>query len=173
MISELQLYLLKTEDISFLSFKDGTFMHTLKQSTTSISFKISFIEVVPIIISFLSALGGFFLIKTKRVCKIGFENLGPIWINSINLSISSKTIRDNGDLYASSNVLTIELILANSEYPTNFSGDITFTKGNKLSRANFAAMAVFPQPFLPSSKILSNGVLAEFLISETKSLQFW
>lgn len=84
--------------MSFWSFKDGIFILTLKQSTISISFNIFFIDVVPIIISFLLELGGFFLISTKRVYKIGFENLGPICINSINLSISSTIIKDSGDL---------------------------------------------------------------------------
>ena len=64
--------------ISFFNFSPGTFKQTLKQFTTSISVIIIFSDDVPIIISFLSGLGGFFLIRTRRAYKKVFENLGPI-----------------------------------------------------------------------------------------------
>lgn len=85
----------------------GTATVVLKQLITSNYSKMSFIEVVPMINNFLSALGGFFLIKTKRAYKTRLENLGPICTNSKSLSTSSRTISDKGDLYASSNTLLI------------------------------------------------------------------
>ena len=51
--------------------------------------------VVPIIISFLFKVGGVFLIKTSKAYKTGFEKRGPICINSINLSMSSRIISDS------------------------------------------------------------------------------
>jgi len=40
--------------------------------------------------------------------------------------------------------------------PTKFSGDINFTNGKSLSKANFAAKAVFPLPYYPSNKSVSS-----------------
>lgn len=54
--------------------------------------------VVPIIINFLFNDGGVFLINTKRACRTGLEKRGPIWMNSISLSISSKIINESVDL---------------------------------------------------------------------------
>ena len=51
--------------------------------------------VVPIIINFLFRVGGVFLIKTSKAYKTGFEKRGPICINSINLSMSSRIISDS------------------------------------------------------------------------------
>jgi len=79
----------------------------------------------------------------------------------MSLSISSSTIRESGDLYASSKIFTIAEILACSEYPTKFSGEIILTKGKPLSIANLAASAVLPQPFLPSRSTVRRGVLSE------------
>jgi len=41
--------------------------------------------------------GGFLFNRTKIVCKITLENLGPIGTNSRSLSISSNTMNDKGD----------------------------------------------------------------------------
>lgn len=49
---------------------------------------------------------------------------GPACTNSISLSILSITIRDDFDLYASSNTLLMPFALPWDDTPTNFSGEI-------------------------------------------------
>ena len=83
--------------MSLASCTDGTLQDTLKQSTRAKSWSIHFMEVVPMIISFLSS-GGCFLTRTKSVCNKRFENRGPTSMYSIRRSMSSKMIRDKEDL---------------------------------------------------------------------------
>ena len=66
--------------------------------------------------------------------------------------MSSSTMRESGDLYASSKILAIAYTLAKSVYPTKFSGETILTKGKPLSIAILAAKAVFPEPFSPSRR---------------------
>ena len=94
----LQLKLLTMVVTSELEDTLGTCKVVLKQSTTSRSFKVSFIEVVPMISSFRFSLGGFFSRSTIKAYKIGFENRGPMCTNLINRSISSRIISDRLDL---------------------------------------------------------------------------
>ena len=81
--------------------------------------------------------------------------------NSSSLSTSSSTIRERGDLYASSKILAMACTLAKSVKPTKFSGEIIFTKGNPLSIAILAAKAVLPEPFSPSRISDSKGLALE------------
>lgn len=64
-------------------------------------------EVVPMISTFVSLLGGTFEIITNRVCKSEFENLRPTAVYSISLSMLSITMHAFVVLYASSNTLLI------------------------------------------------------------------
>jgi len=88
--------LLRMVTISSCMLTRGTFWHVLNDSTTARSCIVRFIEVVPMMSSFLSP-GGRFLISTSRVCSIVLENRGPMWMNSISLSMSSITISDRGE----------------------------------------------------------------------------
>ena len=118
------LKLFKIEETSFAWWIMGTCWQTLKQSTRSRACKSYLILVVPMIINFLCEVGGAFLIRTKSDCRITFENLGPMWIYSMSLSMSSRIIKDKSDLYASSKILAILAILEWSLSPTNCSGEI-------------------------------------------------
>ena len=61
-----QLKLLRIVVSSWLEYTLGTCNTVLKQEITSSSDRMFFIEVVPMMRSFLSAFGGFFLISTSK-----------------------------------------------------------------------------------------------------------
>lgn len=88
----------KTASISSGFFKHGVFTVKLKHPVISNYFNVYALLVVPIINILWPSFFGIFFIKIRIAYKMGFENLGPMSINSIILSILSKTTHDNGEV---------------------------------------------------------------------------
>ena len=76
--SAAQLKLLRIVVSSVLVWTFGTESTVLKQLMTSRSYRMSRMLVVPMIKSLRSGLGGFFLMRTRSVCRTAFEKRGPM-----------------------------------------------------------------------------------------------
>ena len=132
----------KSEGSRSLSTSNLTLNARVKWSSS----KYSTLLVVPTITILLVGSGGIFFTKTRIAYKMGFENRGPMFTNSISLSMSSRTTILRGVLYALSKTFDMSCIFPFSVYPTYSSGVIIFANGKPLSIAKLAAMAVFPAP---------------------------
>lgn len=109
-------------------------------------------EDVPIIKSLHWGFVGGFANKLAKECSTGLLKSGPVCTYSTILSILSITIKDEVDLYASLKTLSILLIFPKGPIPTNFSGEIIFTKLNRDYLAKAEAIVVVPDPCFPYNK---------------------
>lgn len=71
----------------------------------------------------------------------------------------SITINDEVDLYASLKTLSMLFILPKGPMPTNFSGEIIFTKLKFDCLAKLDAIVVVPEPCLPYNNTVLNLLL--------------
>eukprot|EP00982_Pelagococcus_subviridis_P015043 31376-Pelagococcus_subviridis.AAC.2 len=114
--------------------------------------------------------GGWRFSRMSNACKTTLLNRGPMATYSRSRSMSSRTMSDSGDLYASSKTLANAWHFPISDCPTIVSALTSFVNGNSLPIASVAASAVFPDPAAPSRRHVNIGVLGETRTCSTSAL---
>mmetsp|Transcript_37863 Transcript_37863/g.84588 ORF Transcript_37863/g.84588 Transcript_37863/m.84588 type:complete len:203 (-) Transcript_37863:969-1577(-) len=141
----------------------GTCTSRLKMETSWRSSRRWEMAVVPKTSSRDGGSGGF-LSRTSSVCRMRLLNLGPRGVYSMRRSRSSSTMTERGDLEASWKTFWMCAHFCISPLPMSASAAMNRTKGMPELRAVWAARAVLPVMFSPSSKTESSGVFSDTLI---------